>query len=35
MFQDWDLDMRTEERWSLPNPTGLKRVFEGYCPSSL
>jgi hypothetical protein len=21
-----------EERWSLPNPTGLEGVFEGYCP---
>ena len=22
----------TDERWSLPNPTGLQGVFEGYCP---
>ena len=22
----------TDERWSLPNPTGLPGVFEGYCP---
>ena len=22
----------TDERWSLPNPTGLRGVFEGYCP---
>jgi hypothetical protein len=22
----------TNERWSVPNPTGLKDVFEGYCP---
>jgi hypothetical protein len=22
----------TDERWSLPNPTGLQEVFEGYCP---
>jgi hypothetical protein len=22
----------TDERWSLPNPTGLEGVFEGYCP---
>lgn len=22
----------TDERWSIPNPTGLKGVFEGYCP---
>jgi hypothetical protein len=22
----------TSERWSVPNPTGLKDVFEGYCP---
>ena len=22
----------TSERWSMPNPTGLKDVFEGYCP---
>jgi hypothetical protein len=21
-----------EKRWSLPNPTGLQGVFEGYCP---
>lgn len=21
-----------EERWSIPNPTGLKDVFEAYCP---
>jgi hypothetical protein len=21
-----------DERWSLPNPTGLDGVFEGYCP---
>jgi hypothetical protein len=21
-----------EKRWSLPNPTGLKDIFEGYCP---
>jgi len=21
-----------DERWSIPNPTGLKGVFEGYCP---
>ncbi len=22
----------TDERWPLPNPTGLPGVFEGYCP---
>ena len=22
----------TDERWSLPNPTGLPGVFEGFCP---
>ena len=22
----------TDESWSLPNPTGLQGVFEGYCP---
>ena len=22
----------TDERWSLPNPTGLQGIFEGYCP---
>jgi hypothetical protein len=22
----------TNEKWILPNPTGLKGVFEGYCP---
>ena len=22
----------TDQRWSLPNPTGLQGVFEGYCP---
>ena len=22
----------TDERWSIPNPTGLPGVFEGYCP---
>lgn len=22
----------TDERWSVPNPTGLPGVFEGYCP---
>lgn len=22
----------TDERWPLPNPTGLEGVFEGYCP---
>jgi hypothetical protein len=22
----------TDERWSIPNPTGLSGVFEGYCP---
>ena len=22
----------TDERWALPNPTGLPGVFEGYCP---
>lgn len=22
----------TDERWSIPNPTGLEGVFEGYCP---
>jgi hypothetical protein len=22
----------TDERWSLPNPTGREGVFEGYCP---
>lgn len=22
----------TNERWSIPNPTGLPGVFEGYCP---
>jgi hypothetical protein len=22
----------TDERWSLPNPTGLPEVFEAYCP---
>jgi hypothetical protein len=22
----------TDERWSIPNPTGLAGVFEGYCP---
>ncbi|WP_135611583.1 hypothetical protein [Methanococcoides sp. AM1] len=22
----------TNDRWSLPNPTGLEGVFEGYCP---
>jgi hypothetical protein len=22
----------TDERWSIPNPTGLTGVFEGYCP---
>jgi hypothetical protein len=22
----------TDKRWSLPNPTGLPGVFEGYCP---
>jgi hypothetical protein len=22
----------TNERWSIPNPTGLSGVFEGYCP---
>jgi hypothetical protein len=22
----------TDERWSLPNPTGLQGFFEGYCP---
>ena len=21
-----------DERWSIPNPTGLQGVFEGYCP---
>lgn len=21
-----------DERWSIPNPTGLEGVFEGYCP---
>ena len=23
---------KDEKRWSLPNPTGLPGVFEGYCP---
>ena len=22
----------TDDRWALPNPTGLEGVFEGYCP---
>jgi hypothetical protein len=22
----------TDERWALPNPTGLPEVFEGFCP---
>jgi hypothetical protein len=22
----------TDDRWSIPNPTGLPRVFEGHCP---
>jgi len=22
----------TDERWALPNPTGLEGVFEGFCP---
>jgi hypothetical protein len=22
----------TDERWSIPNPTGIPGVFEGYCP---
>jgi hypothetical protein len=22
----------TDERWSIPNPTGLSGIFEGYCP---
>ncbi len=22
----------TDERWAIPNPTGLPHVFEGYCP---
>jgi hypothetical protein len=22
----------TDERWAIPNPTGLPGVFEGYCP---
>lgn len=22
----------TDKRWSIPNPTGLEGVFEGYCP---
>lgn len=22
----------TDERWSIPNPTGLPGIFEGYCP---
>ena len=22
----------TDERWALPNPTGLEGVFEGHCP---
>ena len=22
----------TDERWALPNPTGLEGIFEGYCP---
>jgi hypothetical protein len=22
----------TDERWSLPNPTGLDGIFEGFCP---
>jgi hypothetical protein len=22
----------TDERWALPNPTGLAGVFEGFCP---
>jgi hypothetical protein len=22
----------TDQRWSIPNPTGLPGVFEGYCP---
>src|SRR5574341_1466281 len=22
----------TDERWAIPNPTGLSGVFEGYCP---
>ena len=21
-----------DDRWSIPNPTGLPGVFEGYCP---
>lgn len=23
---------KEEERWALPNPTGLPGIFEGYCP---
>ena len=22
----------TDDRWALPNPTGLPGIFEGYCP---
>jgi hypothetical protein len=22
----------TDDRWAIPNPTGLPGIFEGYCP---
>lgn len=25
-------DYQTDERWAIPNPTGLRGVFEAFCP---